>query len=230
MISVADNIRELREAKGLSQSDVAQVVNLSRPTYNAIETGRREPTIKELSAIAGILGTTLESLLFNAQQSGINNSRLNKFKQLILNCLQYGSDQHDQRITKTKLAKLVYLSDFAQFNRKGEPMTGLGYRAIQQGPVADAYFRVIDELFEDGSITIEQRGAAMMIRANEAAPTSLLSSDEIDLIKDVCAKWQGKSTQEIVDFTHNQAPWKTTEYGAIIPYELIALEGADNIF
>ncbi|HMT18487.1 MAG TPA: DUF4065 domain-containing protein [Candidatus Saccharibacteria bacterium] len=230
MISVADNIRELREGKGLSQSEVAQIINLSRPTYNAIETGRREPTIKELNAIAGILGTTLESILFNSQQTGITNSRLNKFKQLILNCLQYGSDQHDQRITKTKLAKLVYLADFAQFQRTGEPMTGLSYRAIQQGPVPDAYFRIIDELFENGSITIEQRGTAMMIRANESAPTSSLSTGELDLIKEVCAKWQGKSTQEIVDYTHNQAPWKATEAGAVIPYELITLESPDNIF
>jgi len=230
MISVAQNIRELREAKGLSQSDVAQVVNLSRPTYNAIEIGKRQPTLNEISSIAGILNTTLEELLFNSQQASNNEVQLGKFKQMILNCLQYGSDQHDHKITKTKLAKLVYLSDFAYYYRNQKPMSGLSYRSIQQGPVADAYFRVIDELFENGSITIDQRGTAMMISANESAPTSNLSQDEIDMIKEVCTKWQGKSTQEIVTFTHEQTPWKTTAYGQVIPYELITLESAENVF
>jgi transcriptional regulator with XRE-family HTH domain len=229
MISVAQNIRELREAKGLSQSEVAQVVNLSRPTYNAIEIGKRQPTLNEISSIAAILNTTLEELLFNSQQASSNEAQLGKFKQIILNCLQYGSDEHDHKITKTKLAKLVYLSDFAYYYRNLKSMSGLSYRSIQQGPVADAYFRVIDELFEGGSITIDQRGTAMMISANESAPTSELSQDEIDVIKEVCVKWQGKSTQEIVTFTHEQTPWKTTAYGQVIPYELITLESAENV-
>lgn len=230
MISVAQKIKDLREAKGLSQHDVAYIMRMSRPTYNAIEIGRRESTLSELRTLAGAFGITLEELLFNSQQTPLTESKVAKFKQIILNCLQYGSDQHDQRITKTKLAKLVYLSDFAWFYQHLEPMSGLSYRRIQQGPVADAYFRIIDELFEEGAITIEQRGAAMMIRANESAPTSELSNDEINLIKEISSKWQGKSTQEIVDFTHNQIPWKTSRHGELIPYELIAQESSDNIF
>jgi len=230
MISLGHRIKDYREARGLSQQDIADVLKMSRPTYNAIESGKREPTLSELRVIAGSLGMALEELLFNSQQAAQNRDMIAKFKEVILNCLQYGSDEHDRKLTKTKLAKLVYLSDFAYYSKTGRPMTGLSYRHIPQGPVSDTYFRIIDELFENGAITIEQRGTAMMIHANEVAPQSLLSEEERDLIISICEKWQQRPTQEIVEFTHRQIPWKTSRQEDIIPYELIKQEAPGYVY
>lgn len=230
MTTIGQNIKSLREEKGISQQTIADTMMVSRPTYIAIENGRRDATIGELRSIAGSLGTTLEDLLFNVNHTSIPTATYNKFKQLILNCLQYGSDPNDKKITKTKLAKLVYLADFAWYYKHSTPMSGMSYRRIHQGPVADAYFRVIDELFETGAISIEQSGLAMMIRANEPAPRSAINDDELELIKRICEIWQGKSTSEIVDFTHEQVPWKTVKAGDIVPYELIKQESPDHIY
>ncbi len=38
------------------------------------------------------------------------------------------------------------------------------------------------------------------------------------------------NTQEIVDFTHNQIPWKVCREGEIIPYTLINAEDPKNVY
>ena len=109
-------------------------------------------------------------------------------------------------------------------------MSGLSYRRIQQGPVPDQYFRVVDELYESGAITIENKGTSFMIKANENAPTNQLSKQEVELIKKVSQVWKHKNTQDIVDFTHEQLPWKICRQGELIPYELITQEEPNHVY
>lgn len=55
-----------------------------------------------------------------------------KYKQIITACIQHGASE-DGKITKTKLAKLIYLIDFGWFYEHLEPMTqGIKYRRIAQ--------------------------------------------------------------------------------------------------
>ena len=150
-----------------------------------------------------------------------------------MNVLHYGGDSSDGKLTKTKLAKLAYLADFAWYYRQLKPMSGLVYRRIQQGPVPNEYFRVVDELYEGGQITIETKkdGKVMMISAVEDnPPQNKLSNEEVGLIKRISKKWKDKNTADIVDFTHNQLPWKICRPGDIIPYCIIGQEDPDNVY
>lgn len=85
-----------------------------------------------------------------------------KYKQIIQNFIALGADP-DGKITKTKLAKLCYLLDFSWYYYNLTSITGLEYRKIQQGPVPDLYFTSIEEMQEQQSIAIEQKGSAYMI-------------------------------------------------------------------
>jgi len=231
MRTIAEKVKQLRLAKGLHQYEVADKMNMSRPTYMLVESGKKQLTIPQLQILVSILGSSLEEVLFDAAQANTNDVGLGKYKQIILNCLQWGGDAVDGKITKTKLAKLAYLADFTWFYNQHHSMSGLSYRRIQQGPVPDQYFRVIDELFGAGAINIQASGTALMIKANDTnAPTSLLSDNEVELIKKISQKWQKANTQEVVDFTHNQAPWISCKQGELVPYELILQENADNLY
>jgi len=214
-------IKDLREKNGMSQAEVAAYIGMSRPTYASIEVGSNDLAVFQLLRLAEYLRVEPEDLIpgLRAPENGYAT-----FKQLILNCIKWGSDTGDHKITKTKLAKLVYLSDFNWFYKTRSAISGLNYRHIQRGPVADEYFRAIDELFEDQSITIEAKGASLLISSNELAPRDKLSDEQMSLIKDICEAWLPKSTAEIVEFTHQQAPWKTTLPGDLIPYETILSE------
>jgi len=230
MNSLAERIKGRRLACGMSQEVVASELGISRPSYIAIEQGSKELTLSQLEKLANILRTSVSGLQYEVYNLDGDEKKSKKYLQIVLNCLRSGADT-DGKITKTKLAKLAYLADFAWFYNKLEPMSGLAYRRIQQGPVPDEYFRSIDELFESGAVAIEPRGSALMVSAIEAdAPRSELTDSEIKLIQAIAKKWQGRPTADIVDFTHNQLPWKLCRPGEIIPYELITQEDPGNVY
>ncbi|MEU5553913.1 MULTISPECIES: helix-turn-helix transcriptional regulator [unclassified Micromonospora] len=47
-----NDLRELRQAAGLSQREMAEALNVSRQTINSIETGRYDPSLPLAIAIA----------------------------------------------------------------------------------------------------------------------------------------------------------------------------------
>ena len=56
-------VRQLREARGLSQEDFAEAADLHRTYVSGIERGERNPTLSVLARIAKGFGMTLSELL-----------------------------------------------------------------------------------------------------------------------------------------------------------------------
>jgi putative transcriptional regulator len=59
---VLNKIRELRVARGLSQAELAAVMQVSRQTINAIETERYTPSLPLAIALARYFETTVEEV------------------------------------------------------------------------------------------------------------------------------------------------------------------------
>lgn len=55
-------IRELREARGWSQAALAEQLDVSRQTVNAIETGKYDPSLPLAFRIARLFGAPLETI------------------------------------------------------------------------------------------------------------------------------------------------------------------------
>jgi len=64
---LASEIKRERLYVGLSQADVATVLNVSRAAISAIETGRRRVTSVELKKLAELFGTSVDKLLGRPQ-------------------------------------------------------------------------------------------------------------------------------------------------------------------
>lgn len=57
-----NTLRDLRAKRGWSQADLAERLNVSRQTVNAIETGRYDPSLPLAFAIAAVFDLKIEDI------------------------------------------------------------------------------------------------------------------------------------------------------------------------
>ena len=55
-------VRELRERRGWSQGELAEKLDVSRQTVNAIETGKYDPSLPLAFRLARLFGEPIESI------------------------------------------------------------------------------------------------------------------------------------------------------------------------
>ena len=55
-------VRELRDARGLTQAQLGEAVGVSRQSINSIEKGKYDPSLPLAIAIARYFGTTVEEV------------------------------------------------------------------------------------------------------------------------------------------------------------------------
>lgn len=225
-------VKDFRLENNLSQEQIAKAIGVSRPTYTSIESGKQSLSAEEAQKLASLLCISIDELL-----SGYIPN-IEKYKQMILTYLRMNlTHKGDNKIPKTKLAKLLYLADFAWYYDHSESMSGMRYRKIAYGPVPDTFFRALDELEEAGKISIERKdvdGMEMFLvgeqESNKNEKISTLSPEELKLMDEIGKKWKDKKTKEIVNFTHNQLPYTLCRQDEIIPYELITQEDPGTVF
>ncbi|HEX7989413.1 MAG TPA: helix-turn-helix transcriptional regulator [Stenotrophomonas sp.] len=59
-----NRLRELREAKGWSQGELAEQLEVSRQTINALETGKYDPSLPLAFRIARLYESRIEEIFF----------------------------------------------------------------------------------------------------------------------------------------------------------------------
>lgn len=230
MNTYTQKIKEFRTNMGFSQDQVAKAIGVSRPTFSAIEAGKQELSLEEAQKLAALFGISLDELM-----TGVI-SNIAKYKHMILTYLRMDISE-DRKIPKTKLAKLLYLADFAWFYDNLKSMSGMPYRKITYGPVPDSFFRALDELEDDGKIVIDHKKdedkEIYLISESDSninEKINTLTKEELALMEKIAAKWKNKKTKEIVNFTHNQLPYFLCRDNEIIPYELITQEDPDKVY
>ena len=231
MTLYAPFIKNLREQHKLSQTEVAEKISISRSSYIALEKGIKELTLSEADSLARFFGITVDELMSASMPD------YEKYTQMIFAFLRKAKET-STKVRKTKLAKLLYFADFASYYFYSKSMSGMRYKKIDYGPVPDSYFRVFEELEQKAQIDVKAEahidGKNMYcITENivsERSKLDLLSSEEITLIGKIWDKWKDANTQEIVQYTHEQSPYKKTEYGQVIPYDLIKEEQSEYVY
>ena len=67
-----ERLKELRQKKGLTQQEIADLLHVNRVTYTNWEKGNREPNFEKLFLLAEYLETTTDYLLGRDGEDGIN--------------------------------------------------------------------------------------------------------------------------------------------------------------
>jgi len=226
------SLKSLRNDHNITMDEMASIINTSRQTYSRIEKEQSELSISQAVRLTDHFNISIDVLIeTDTRCQPVDDFEIDrdKYYQIIktfISCTSWS----DWKITKTKLAKLCYLLDFTWYYDHLNSLTWLQYRRIAHWPVPDAYFTALEMMENDESISIEQKGKTYLISNITDPSDRKLSNEESQLIKKISDKWKDSNTREIVDFTHEQLPWKLCDEKEIIPYELIIQEDPAHVF
>ncbi len=66
---IIESIKKRRKFLGITQPHLAELANISKNTLYKIETGKANPTLKNLLAIADVLGMSVDVNTINNEES-----------------------------------------------------------------------------------------------------------------------------------------------------------------
>lgn len=73
-VAVKNRIRELRGAKGWSQADLAEKLDVSRQSVNAVETGKFDPSLPLAFRIARLFNKRIEDIFDDGLGPGVKKA------------------------------------------------------------------------------------------------------------------------------------------------------------
>lgn len=82
-MSISDNLRQLRQEKGMTQSQAAEELGVTRQTVSSYESGRTRPDFDTLMRLAEIYGVSFEDVLLGNSRA-FKRSRLVRITALLL--------------------------------------------------------------------------------------------------------------------------------------------------
>lgn len=239
-LEIGQRIIQLRARKGLSQSDLAKSINISRPSLTQIELGNRSVRLNELQKLSHALSFSLDEFMakdFELNQNvesaeekqpeaveriSVPTLNLNKFKNVLLYILERCAGKPN--VGETVLYKLLYFSDFNYYELYEEHLTGAKYKKLPYGPVPQKLDSIISQMIEANQvqrIKTEYKGFAQKryLPLQKADLTELKASEK-DVIDKVIEQMSDWSVMAISDYSHKDLPWEVTEDGKEISYNL----------
>lgn len=201
--------------------NVQNLVGLVERTPSALTPSRRADLLKrlgaeeascELQSQVDRLGRYAESDL-----SGFKTFDYTKF----LNAVLFFSK--DGAFT-TCLNKFLFYADFLHFKRFSVSMTGLRYAHMPFGPAPDKFMNFFALLTENGIVDVEEvnydGGSGVRFKPSIGIDTNVFEESELRCLLAVKAAFEGKSSKEMSDYSHEEEAWRSTKNGDLIPYTL----------
>jgi transcriptional regulator with XRE-family HTH domain len=241
---LGEKVKFLREKAGLSQQELAQKIDVSRPTVSQIESGVRKLNPDELLSIARLFNISVD-ILFNIdkepqvileqnsgtkQQARKNDIRisvpqknLEKFKEVLLYILnKVGSKPN---VGETVIYKLLYFMDFDYYERFEEQLIGATYIKNHFGPTPIEFKKIVEKMLLDKDIIKVENKYFDFPQTKylplRPADTSILNGMEMTIIDNVLNKLSDMNATQISDYSHEDVPWIVTKDGKPIEYETV---------
>ena len=238
---LGQRISALRKVKGLSQDDLAKNIELSRPSLAQIELGNRSIDVLEMQKISLILGFSMDEFLSpgfqitdetelktesikkeNEIRISVPKLQVEKFKNVLLYILE--SCAGKPNVGEATLNKLLYFCDFNYYEIYEEHLTGVRYKKLPHGPVAQKLDSIINQMVADNQlqrIKTEYRGFVQtrylpLVKAD----LTQLSAAEMTVIDDVIQQMGDWNADRISEYSHKDMPCMATEENGYIDYNL----------
>ncbi|NQY74678.1 MAG: DUF4065 domain-containing protein [Candidatus Margulisbacteria bacterium] len=244
-------LERLRIKHGISQESLANSLDITRPTYTAIEKGKRALKVPEARILADTFNLPLANFLnekdieivsdglskSDISDSDESNLRISvpeekkdKFKQVLLYILsKIGSRPN---IGETVLYKILYFIDFDYYEKYESQLMGLRYFKNHYGPTPYIFKSLVEEMINNNEVekikssyfTKEQTKYLPHIEPD----LTILTGQEMEHIDWELSRFEHFSAQNITERSHNDVPWISAEEGQPIQYESVFYRTAET--
>jgi DNA-binding XRE family transcriptional regulator/uncharacterized phage-associated protein len=239
---MSNKFKGLIERHKISQSELARIIEVSRPTVIKILAGEREIRMSEADKLAmnlgistsEIFGETAEVEVILEKKSSKKNPQLKqrisvparnveKFKNALLYITQkIGALKN---VGETVLYKILYFCDFDYYEKYEEQLIGATYIKNTYGPTPREFFVVVKEMIKEGKIekvtTKHFSKDQKKYLPVQNPDLSVFTGRELQHIDEEIARLGHKTAKELSDFSHQDIPWISTAIGEDIPYEAV---------
>jgi hypothetical protein len=122
-----------------------------------------------------------------------------------------------------KLNKILFYSDFLAYFRLGEPITGVEYQKLDQGPAPRRLKPIKDEMIANRELAEQPKllfsGRVQKRLVNLRQPKlDIFEPEQIALVDYVIDQLRYMTADEVSEFGHKEIGWKAAYYGETIPY------------
>ena len=240
--SIGQKINQLRALKNVSQQQLADYLDISRPIVTQIEKGERNLTPAEILKLSEYFNISLNELINPGIKSevvlhqeiigtrneeplriSVPQKNLKKFKEILLYILyKVGAKPN---IGETVLYKLLFYIDFDYYERYEEQLIGATYIKNHFGPTPIEFVKIVEKMKNDGEL-IRVKDKYFSHPQTKYLPLrepnlSVVNGREVELIDEVLNKLSDMNATQISEYSHHDVPWLTTDEGKVIPYESV---------
>lgn len=238
---IGKRIATLRKQKGFLQEELAKKLGMTRSSLAQIELGNRNITAGELLKLSEVFEMSIDSLLAKElkikelleetgnkkaekveERISVPELQIEKFKQVLLYVLERCAGKPN--VGETVLNKLLYFIEFNFYERYEEHMIGATFKKLQFGPVPQDMDLVLSKMETEGMVKMFKADyhGFLQKRYMPLAKPDLqeLRASEIEIIDQVINQLSDFSARSISDYSHKDLPWKATQDGDVIDYEL----------
>ncbi len=216
-------VQNKRKSLGISQSEVAESLGISRPTYTKLEKGLVKPTVEQKALLADIFGVSADTIAKNnisnveipyqIKLREIPKENLEKFKQVLLYVVSKVGNRPN--IGQTAIYKLLYFIDFDYYEKYQIYLVGAKYIKNTFGPTPISFAKIAKDLEKRGELVVvnskhfsyDQKKYLVTSEPN----VSELSAEQLKHIDDELVRLASKTAKELSDLSHEDTPWKVAK-------------------
>lgn len=134
-MTIASNLKQIREAKGLSQREVSKQIGVANTSYFAWERGKTKPKKENLIKLSNIFGVTYEALVKDEETDLLSafNQLTDKRKEKVMTYTQAQLTEQNQEAAE----KIVKLFPYKVYEKLS---AGTGFSYMDDGSYDTVYF------------------------------------------------------------------------------------------
>ncbi|MEX0782129.1 MAG: Panacea domain-containing protein [Dehalococcoidia bacterium] len=131
---------------------------------------------------------------------------------------------NDTTFGKTKLAKILFYSDFVAYTKLGDSITGATYSKFPRGPFPRVMGKELEQIQRCGAGVVARadyfgKPQERLVPLTEVDP-NLFSAAEISIVEQVIEELRESDASSVSELSHLDPAWLYVDDMAPIPYEL----------